>query len=437
VSLDQLNLSKQWQNAMSDAGFTQAREAQAKCLSRINGGHDLIVSGPEGIGKTTTLVLGVLMRLKYAQEEAPRALILVPDKEKGQALEETFALLGKYSNVRVLGIYPGPGIEGQKDDLAEGTDVVIGTPDRIQTIYYKSGINLNKLRMFIIDDAELIIKNGFQTAVLQLSESKPKSQNLVFTQVLSAKLDRLTESFMNFPTTVEVDEEFETQLDIIPQQVYKVPNFKTKLNLLPLLLQNTHDFSKVIVFVNTRITAENVFKHLVKSFKGEVGLYKSFNEDSYDICEVEAFLESNSLRVLVIDNERAGNEEININAFLVMIHFDFPLELDDFIAKVYKEEEGETGQSSLIFATDIELIEVSKAEQATGNKFQVMDLPEGLSIEETPLGEQRKLAEKEDPTKGGAFHEKKASNVKDYNFTYHDRLKRFGKKHRKHKKGEK
>jgi ATP-dependent RNA helicase RhlE len=154
VSLEGLKLNKQLNTAMADLGFTSPREVQEKTLSRIVGGQDMVIIGPEGCGKTTALVLGVLAKLKFAFELAPRVIIMVPTRDSGEALEEQFRIFGRRLDIRVLGVYAGLGMEGQRELLEEGIDVVIGTPDRIEAMYIKSAINLTQVKSFLLDDAD-------------------------------------------------------------------------------------------------------------------------------------------------------------------------------------------------------------------------------------------------------------------------------------------
>ncbi|WMJ75591.1 DEAD/DEAH box helicase [Cytophagaceae bacterium ABcell3] len=421
---------------MEDAGFQSPKEIQEKSLSRIMGGQDLIIVGPEGCGKSTLLVLAVLKKLNYAFEEAPRALILVPDKETGLELEEKFSVLGKNSNLRVLALYAGYSIESQRDDIADGVDIVIGTPDRIQAIYYTSGINLNKLQMYILEDAEKHVKQGFKTQILQLHESMRKCQKLVFTEVIHDKLNKITEPLLNVPTVIESEEEPEEKLDIINQVVYQVPNYKTKLNLLNLLMADADIFNKVAVFANTRTTTENLYKSLSRRIPGEVAMFRPSGSANTYFDYIEDFLQSPEVRVLLIANE--AEEDMEASHFPVILHFDLPENPDVLVKRILANDDSQD-KLSLIFTTDIELILVKKAEQLTGHKFALEDLPLGLIIEGDPHSNKRKKeskasGENTEGLKRAAFHEKKPENAKDYNYSFKDKLKMFGKKHRKNKK---
>ena len=116
--------------------------------------------------------------------------------------------------------------------------------------------------MFIVDDAEQIVKQGLQLPVAELANSITRCQHLIFTSVIHDKLSKMIGPFMKNPAIVEVEELGENKLDTIPQLLYHIPNFGTKLNLLNLYMQDEELFTKTIVFVNTRQTAEKVYKSL-------------------------------------------------------------------------------------------------------------------------------------------------------------------------------
>ena len=161
---EKLKLNKQLVRSVTEAGYLAPKEIQLKTLSRINGGQDVIAVGPEGCGKTTTYILAVLNRLKHNSEGVPNVLILVPDKEKVLDVISRFELLNKNKSVSIVGLYAAPGSESQMNALADGADIVVATPDRARAIYLKLGLNLNKIDLFIVDDAEQIVKQGLAIA---------------------------------------------------------------------------------------------------------------------------------------------------------------------------------------------------------------------------------------------------------------------------------
>lgn len=419
MSFDKIKANKQQLAALSDAGYSAATELQSKILSRILGGQDVVAIAPEGCGKTSSIVISTIIKLNYALDEAPRVLVIVPDRDHVEALIQRFELLGKNTNLRIVGLHNGVQIDAQREELADGVDVVIGTPDRTLAIYLRSGLNVNRLKMFVIDDGDLIIKQGLQTLVHQLTESLPKCQHVVFTEVYHDKLDRLLSYFLINPAMVEVDGVQTNTLKTITQHLYKVPNYKTKINLLNLLLADDEVFDKIIVFVNTRATASKVYKSLERRFVGAVGMLKPSFGDQMGIEEVSDFVLRDDLRMLIVANQ--DHQALELEKIPFFLHFDLPPDKETFINRVTLDEyQKDLEPISITFSTDIELSNVRKIETATGKKMEVHELPLGLVIE----GNQKKESKtEEDQIVTGAFQEKKASNAKNYNLGMKEKLK--------------
>ncbi|MDP9047970.1 MAG: DEAD/DEAH box helicase, partial [Bacteroidota bacterium] len=304
--------------------------------------------------------------------------------------------------------------EAQMDALADGADIVVATPDRARSIYLKLGLNLNKIELFIVDDAELIVKQGLQLPVSELANSITKCQHLVFTEVTHDKLNKMIAPFMKLPAIVEVEAIGEPVLELHPQLLYPVPNFGTKLNLLNLFMQDEELFTKTVVFVNTRKTAEKVYKSLQNSLKTAVALAKggtSFID----------FKNSADLRVLVAAGE--NDDEIELTSIPFLIHFELPTDKETFIERIKNNGKSNADETlALTFITDLELSQVRKIEQATGQKIPPGDLPDDLVIEKekkSPDPADKPSAKRKTvvPEKGEAFHEKKASNAKTYNYS--------------------
>lgn len=417
MSLDKLKLSKPLVAAMTDAGFLTPKEIQIKTMSRILGGQDVIAVGPEGAGKTTTYVLATLMKLKYAFEEAPRALILVPDAEHVDHVLEQFKLLNRNNTFRILGIDSRGVVDTQMNEITDGCDIIVAVPDRARALYLKLALNTNKIQLFIVDNAELIVKKGLQLPVVELANSAYKSQHVVFTEVLHEKLNHMISPFMKDSTaTIEVDEIGEKQAEVYPQMLYQVPNFRTKLNLLTLLLNDSEFFDKVVVFVNTRLTAQTVYKNFNNPKEGEISIYRSlfFDDDGFD--DIEEFKSNPEARVLIVANENLG--DLDIQGIPFILHFELPEQKETLIQRIVKHDENEV--VAITFSTDIELIEVKKIEQAIGQRMDVIDLPEDLKVIDANTAKPKKKTkdEEEDTSdRGAAFHEKKASNVKNYNYS--------------------
>lgn len=431
MSFESLKLPKVLSENLFERGFLDPFSFQSKILPRISGGQELICVGPEGSGKTTSLVIGVLARLKYGQDMAPRALVLVASKEKAVSLVDLFETLGAKLNIRVTGLYAGAGLEGQREALAEGTDIIVGTPDRVLAIYLKSALNMNKLQHFVLDDADGIIKQGYQSQIHQLALSIPKCQRIVFSEVYHDKLERLTSAFQTHPQLIEYELVSTGTASPTPLLLYKVPNYKTKQNLLNLLMQDALVYQKVIVFVNTKLTCQNLYKSLNKRFPEEAAILKpSFGSSGFRT--VQDFKRDSKSRILIWANEI--EQMTDFKKIDCLVHFDLPEDISLFIDRIQSED---LPLKSVTFSTDIELTIVNKIEHVVGKKMEVLPLPDDLIVE----GSRKKKQKDEEssletkPVQGqGAFHDKKASNAKDYNWGWKEKNKLFGKKYKKHNK---
>ncbi len=418
VWLDKFKLNKGLARTLTEAGYLYPKEIQLKTLSRIIGGQDVVAVAPEGAGKTSTYIISILNRIKQGFDDAPRVLVLVPDKEKVFEVIEQFDVLNKNKSIKIVGLYVAPGIEAQMDALADGADIVVATPDRARAIYLKLGLNLNKIDLFIVDDAELIVKQGMQLPVAELANSITKCQHLVFTEVLHQKLDKMIAPFMKLPAIVEVDELGESTLETYEQVLYNVPNFRTKLNLLNLFMQDEELFTKAVVFVNTRTTADTVYNSIKQTTKNAVAVLSPMFSETKSVPDIEAFKNDDKLRVLIIANETEAT--VDLNGLPFIIHFDVPGDKEIFIGRIIKTAANED-TLAITFATDIELVTIKKIEQAIGKKMLPAELPDDLIIEterkEKEEAPEKTKADKNAPVTGGAFHEKKAANAKTYNYS--------------------
>lgn len=183
-------------DTIKSKGFGEPLELQKKILSKIKGGASLFVIAPKDSGKTSSLLISVIQKLKYAFEDAPRALIFVKDKQAALDLELEFNVYKKGTDLRVYCAYDEHNIDTQRDEIYNGVDIVIATPKRLNKIFFLNGINLNKLQICIVDDADFLFRNNNFAEVTRTPESIGKCQYLIFSDKFDARFERWQESFM-------------------------------------------------------------------------------------------------------------------------------------------------------------------------------------------------------------------------------------------------
>ena len=183
-------------DSLKSKGFEEPLPLQKQILSKIKSGLSLFVIAPKKSGKTTSIVISVIQKLKNAFEDAPRALIFVKDKQAALDLELEFNAFKRVTDLRIYCAYDEHNIDTQRDEIYNGVDVVIATPKRLNKIFFLNGINLNKLQMCIVEDAEFLFRNNNLAEVTRTPESIGKCQYLVFSDKFDARFERWQESFM-------------------------------------------------------------------------------------------------------------------------------------------------------------------------------------------------------------------------------------------------
>ncbi len=394
---------------MKKLGYLAPKEFQLRSLSRIVGGHSIIGIAPDGAGKTTTYVLGVLMRLTYTEDEAPKALVLAPNEAKIAEIVDQFLAISQNPNLHIMGLKTSGSMEEEIEDLVRGVDIVVATPDRARAVYLKLGLNLNRIQTLVIDDADELVKQGMQTRVRELAQSCGKVQFLAFSTVAHDKLHLMLDDFMPLAPIIEVEELGDRALETHELLAYRVPNFTTKINLLNLLLEDDEVFDKVVVFANSRHTVQKLRQSL-HTKKGEIGVLHPSADDDAEFAHIGDFKQSPYCRVLLIANE--CTDQLDLTGIPFIIHFDIPEHIGVFEQRVAKTADEVI---AITFATDIELPMQKKIEQSLGKNIPVVPLPEGLTIY-TPSAEAKDTKNIEEASHGAAFHKKKESNSKTYNY---------------------
>jgi len=251
ITFENLKLNRQILNAIEELGFNHPTETQKKVIPSALAGHDLFGIAQTGTGKTLAFVTPLIMKVKYAQDKDPRALILAPTRELAIQIERNFKELSQFTDLRIVALYGGVGPKTQIELLEEGVDVIISTPGRFMDIYSKGHIMPKQIKTLIMDEADKMMDMGFYRQIKQILEVVPrKRQNMLFSATMSDKVVKLTEDFLEFPERIEVAPQ-SSVADTIEQELYEVPNFKTKINLLIHFLKN-ESFKRVIVFVKTK-----------------------------------------------------------------------------------------------------------------------------------------------------------------------------------------
>jgi ATP-dependent RNA helicase RhlE len=418
TSFEEFNLNKQLLNAVSDLGFTQPTEIQQKCIPIIQGGQEVIGIAQTGTGKTAAYLLPVLMKIKYAQGNDPRVLILAPTKELTLQISEHARLLTKYTDLRILAIYGGVGPKTQIESIHNGVDILVSTPGRFMELYLKGEVGVKGIKIMILDEADRVMDMGFMPQIRKILEILPrKRQNLLFSATFNAKVEKLSAEFLEFPIKVEVTPQA-TPAKQVDQMQYHLPNLKTKINFLEYLFRDREQFNRVMIFTRSKEVANNIFQFLDRKGYGPVRVIHSNKGQNSRINAVNEFKEG-IIRILVTTDVTARG--IDVTKVSHVINFDVPVSYEDYVHRIGRTGRAFQEGTAITFVTKAELYHIEKIEKLIREKIPLKDLPEDLVIEKTPFQEEQKMRreideqrKKDDPTFKGAFHDKKGMpNISD------------------------
>lgn len=409
-AFEALKLTRQFLNAIEDAGYTAPTEIQIKAIPCIMAGQDVIGIAQTGTGKTAAYSLPLLQTLKFAQGSAPRLLILVPTKELVVQVDRSLEELTKYTDLRRAALFGGIGPKAQIERLQAGVDIVVATPGRFLELYAKGEIDVRKIKHMVLDECDRMMDMGFWPQLRDVQEKIPqKKQQLLFSATFPEKVERLADNFLLFPTRLEVTPQA-TPASTVEQLLYEAPNFRSKLSLLEALLKG-EALNRVMVFVRTKEEASNIFKYFERKPIGEMRMLHSNKAQNARMNAIDDF-KSGEVRLLISTDVSARG--IDVFEVSHVINFNIPTHYEDYVHRI-----GRTGRAfktgvAISFMDQSEAYHVRKIQKLIRQTILRKELPEGVEIYETPKPEfQEQMREidrqkrLENPDFQGAFHEKK------------------------------
>ena len=169
----------------------------------IKSGANVYCTASTDSGKTTTLILTTIQKLKCeAVGNAPRALVLVENKERALELYENFLTYTKHSSLRVYVGYEELHVDLQKSEIFEGVDILISTPKSMNKLFLLNGVSTSQLKLISIDDAEFLTQKTSYNAVLSITQSIKKCQYVIYSEKMHPILKRFESYFMEYAKKV-------------------------------------------------------------------------------------------------------------------------------------------------------------------------------------------------------------------------------------------
>ena len=434
MTFDDLNLNSPLLTALDELGYTNPTTIQHKVFPVVMSGRDVCGIAQTGTGKTFAYLLPCLRLWKFSKDKAPQILIIVPTRELVAQVVEAVKELTPYMSLIVVGVYGGVNINTQKLAVEQKVDVLVATPGRLYDLAMNGAFKTKMIKKLVIDEVDEMLNLGFRTHLKNILDLLPqKRQNLLFSATITPDVEALIDTYFNDPVRVEAAPTG-TPLENIVQTRYDTPNFYTKVNLLHLLLTEDETMTKVLVFVATKVLADQLYEQLEAKFPGTAGVIHSNKEQNHRFNTVKQFQEGTYRFIIATDIVARG---IDINEVTHVINFDVPPIPENYIHRIGRTGRADKQGIALSFITEKEKSLLTLIEDLMQYRVPVLPLPAHLVISDVLTQDeipkvymktiQLKLPKKEDV--GPAFHEKSAKNSK-VNFVVRKKdrmMKKYGK----------
>ena len=333
MTFEALKLTRQFLNAVEDAGYKEPTPIQSQAIPPLRSGQDVIGIAQTGTGKTAAFLLPLLQTLKYAQGDAPRALILAPTKELVLQIHHEAMKFAAYTDLRCIPLYGGIGHKSQLNAVKTGVDVLVATPGRFLEIYLRGGFEPKKIKHLVLDEADRMMDMGFMPQLRQIQEIIPsKRQNILFSATFPHRVERLADEFLLWPTRIEVSPE-STPVETVEQLTMELPNQRTKLEYIEWLINDRLLDKRLLIFTRRKEDAESVARYLQRSFPFEV---RSIHSNKGQNARINAMDDFRSGSVQVLVSTDIASRGIDVPETEMVINFSVPS--DPWITSTALEE---------------------------------------------------------------------------------------------------
>lgn len=410
-TFEELKISKSILKALDEIGFKEPTPIQKQAIPAIRSGENVLGIAQTGTGKTAAYLIPLLMNLVKAEKNGPRIIVLVPTRELSIQVGEDIEELALYTNLKYVSVYGGVGWTKHAELIEPGIDILVATPGRLWDLYQERVLSFKFLRYLVIDEADRMLDMGFMPQLHQLFEIFPsKRQNLLFSATFSERVEQMATEFLDHYKRIEVALSA-TPVEQVQQIIYKVPNYRTKLNLIESLLKDEEVFNRVIIFARTKEHAEGIFKVIKRKSEGEKRILHSNKGQSSRINAIQAFKQG-EIRILITTDVSARGLDASLVSHV--INFELPPSYEDYIHRIGRTARAGEKGVAITLTDPSEEWHLKKIEKLIRMELPFSDLPEGVKIVETEFIEKQKQLREIDrqkkidnPAYQGAFHEKK------------------------------
>lgn len=355
--------------SLEELGFKRPTDIQFKAIPNILKGEDLLAIAQTGTGKTAAFAIPIIHLIStHGVGRGVKAIIMVPTHELAIQITEVFDTIGKYTDVRTLGIYGGVDQDPQIAQLQDGIDVVVATPGRVFDLVNQRHLDLRDIKLLVLDEADLMLDLGFYNDIKDLLRFLPRHrQTLFFSATINEKIKDLAYSLVKNAIRIQISPK-----DPVSKNVTHSVMFVTmddKRFFLERVVKENPD-KKILVFVRTKVRAERVHEAMkrvnIKSLTMHGG------KDQENRLEVMKQFRSGEIKLLIATDVSARG--VDIQGVDYVVNYDLPDVAENYVHRVGRTGRGNNKGYAVSFCSPEEVPVLDEIEGFLNKEITVLEV---------------------------------------------------------------
>jgi ATP-dependent RNA helicase RhlE len=372
MKFDQYHIADGIKTNISKLGYKKPTDIQFKSIPPILKGEDVLAIAQTGTGKTAAFaipILDILHKRKIkGRGDGVKCLVMAPTHELALQIEEVFSTLGKHVRVKSFCIHGGVEQEPQIQQLDKGVDVLIATPGRMFDLVSQGALNLKRVEILVLDEADHMLDLGFIKDIQDLMRHLPKKrQTLFFSATINDSIKKLAYSLVTNAIRIQISPKDPVAKNI--EHAVALIEMDDKRFFLEALIKDNPD-KKILIFVRTKIRAERV-----KAAMARVDIIAdTIHSDKLQEEREETMrnFRNGDLKILVATDVSARG--IDIPKVEFVINYDLPETSENYIHRVGRTGRGSQKGQAFSFCSEEEKELLAEIENNLGKEIQRMEI---------------------------------------------------------------
>ena len=354
--------------AIEALGCEEPSPIQKPAIPALMGGADVVAQAPTGTGKTAAFAIPIMERIDPAKRVV-QALVLAPTRELAVQVAEASHAIGRHCRVNVLPIYGGQAYEHQLRGLRAGAHLVVGTPGRVMDHIRRGTLQLDTVRIVVLDEADEMLDMGFIDDIQLILDQTPAGRQMaLFSATIPPRIQALARRYMKDPQTIALAHEAK-EVPLTHQVYYETPP-RGKRDALTNILDMQEPRS-AIIFCRTRSEAGDLASTLQARGYGADAIHGDMSQAQRE--RVLGKFRANKVSLLVATDVAARG--LDIPDVTHVINYDIPDDADAYVHRIGRTGRmGRKGEAiTLVTPREMRLLRV--IEKDIHRKLKPLQLP--------------------------------------------------------------